>query len=93
MSENSDGENGLPRGPVPVELSVSYCVGTSKAYDENVRESTSHCCNDRIENGNAIRSRYNGRLRLGQKFGKLMEAIGENILISIGTKILFEHRH
>lgn len=48
MSENSDGENGLPRGPVPVELSVSYCVGTSKAYDENVRESTFHCSNDRM---------------------------------------------
>ncbi|NLT44362.1 MAG: manganese efflux pump [Thermotogaceae bacterium] len=34
-----------------------------------------------------------GGQRLGQKFGKLMEAVGGIVLISIGTKILFEHLH
>ncbi|WP_414674509.1 manganese efflux pump [Mesotoga sp. UBA6090] len=29
----------------------------------------------------------------GQKLGKLMEAVGGIVLISIGTKILFEHLH
>jgi len=32
-----------------------------------------------------------GGQRLGQKFGKLMEATGGIVLISIGLKILFEH--